>query len=88
MVMHVAVCDGGKNLVFQLKAKDILDKYDEEIHGEKKESFVLGESVFIQSIFLYFLQILHKMNGHQGDGKCVCVYVCVLEVKGDILESS
>ena len=28
------------------------------------------------------------MNGHQGDGKCVCVYVCVLEVKGDILESS
>ena len=33
---------GKKNLVFQLKAKDILDKYDEEIHGEKKESFVLG----------------------------------------------
>ena len=54
MVMHVAVCDGGKNLVFQLKAKDILDKYDEEIHGEKKESFVLGESVFIQSIFFFF----------------------------------
>ncbi|KAK7104097.1 U4/U6.U5 tri-snRNP-associated protein 1-like [Littorina saxatilis] len=25
-----------------LKAKDVLDKYDEEIHGEKRESFVLG----------------------------------------------
>ena len=51
--MHVAVSEGEKHLMFQLKAKDILDKYDEEIHGEKKESFVLGESVFIQSIFLF-----------------------------------
>ncbi|KAK7483539.1 hypothetical protein BaRGS_00025213 [Batillaria attramentaria] len=25
-----------------LKARDVLDKYDEEIHGAKKESFVLG----------------------------------------------
>jgi hypothetical protein len=29
--------------IWQLKAKEILDKYDEVIHGQKKESFQLGE---------------------------------------------
>ena len=29
--------------MFQVKSKEVLDKYDEEIHGEKREFFVLGE---------------------------------------------
>ena len=38
--------------LFQLKAKDILDKYDEEIHGEKKEFFVLGEWSLFSTVFV------------------------------------
>jgi len=30
-------------LLFKVKQKGLLEKYDEEIEGEKKQSFVLGE---------------------------------------------
>ena len=31
---------------FQFKARDVLDKYDEEIHGKKKDKFELGRMNF------------------------------------------
>jgi len=31
--------------VWQLKVREVLDKYDEVIHGDKKESFQLGTFV-------------------------------------------
>ena len=47
----------------QLKHKDVLDKYDEEIHGEVTQSFKLGEQPVVKEnifscvimLFVYYL---------------------------------
>lgn len=42
--LYLLIYLGIGNFCFlQLKSKDVLDKYDEEIFGQKRESFVLGE---------------------------------------------
>ena len=40
------------SFLFQMKPKDVLDKYDEEIHGEKKNYFTLGKKQFIDILYI------------------------------------
>jgi hypothetical protein len=48
---------------WQLKAKEILDKYDEVIDGQKKESFLLGKFLCIN--YRKVTVILHCVDENQ-----------------------
>ena len=40
-------------MIFKVKQRGLLEKYDEEIDGEEKKSFVLGKSVTFSCMCLW-----------------------------------
>nr|KAG5696993.1 hypothetical protein BaRGS_008455 [Batillaria attramentaria] len=52
-----------------LKARDVLDKYDEEIHGAKKESFVLGSGGKYDAEHERNMEEIRRQLRQQGNAK-------------------
>ena len=43
-------------MIFKVKQRGLLEKYDEEIDGEEKKSFVLGKSVTFSCMCLWWYE--------------------------------
>ena len=41
-------------MIFKVKQRGLLEKYDEEIDGEEKKSFVLGKNVTFSCMCLWW----------------------------------